>query len=78
MKRIGDIDAFGLSRSKLSEEQRTKQAELKAQERKEAGYRQLFELCCLGEHDFAKQLANQNSHWGYEIVDGEVVEKEEF
>jgi len=35
----------------------------------------LVELCNLGEYDMAEQLANRNSNWRYEIVDGIVMER---
>ncbi len=61
----------------LSEAEREKLRREKFQQQKEEGYQQLAELCRLGEYDAAKHLANQNPIWGYEIVDGIVMERME-
>lgn len=75
MKRVGNIDAFVAGRRPLSDKERENLHRDKLQQQKEDGYQQLTELCRIGEYDAAKQLANQNSKWGYQIVDGVVVEK---
>jgi ankyrin repeat protein len=75
MKRINEIDPFVLGRSPLSEQEREKLRLAKRQQQKEDGYQYLTELCSIGEYDAAKQLANQNSNWGYEVIDGVVVER---
>ncbi|MFB2878264.1 hypothetical protein [Floridanema aerugineum] len=77
MKRINQIDAFDLGRSPLSDEEREKLRRERLQKQKEEGYQLLAELCYLGEYDAAKKIANQNQNWGYEIVGGEVMEKED-
>ncbi|MFB2897328.1 hypothetical protein ACE1CI_30800 [Aerosakkonemataceae cyanobacterium BLCC-F50] len=76
MKRINQIDAFDLGRSPLSDEERQKLRRERLQKQKEEGYQLLAELCYLGEYDAAKRIANQNQNWGYEIVYGEVMDKE--
>ena len=77
MERIGDIDAFLLGRSPLSEQEMKKLRQARHQQQKEDGYQHLTELCRLGEYDAARQLANRNPSWGYEIVGGEVMDKSE-
>lgn len=77
MKRINQIDAFDLGRSPLSDEEREKLRRERLQKQKEEGYQLLAELCYLGEYDAAKKIVNQNPNWGYEIVCGEVMEKED-
>lgn len=76
MKRIQDIDAFGLERPPLSARERENLRQRRLQQQKEEGYQQLAELCRLGEYEAARQLANRNTSWGYQIVDGEVMEIE--
>ncbi|WP_072622438.1 hypothetical protein [Spirulina major] len=39
------------------------------------GYEQLTELCRIGEVAMATHLAERHSGWGYEIVDGTVMER---
>jgi hypothetical protein len=63
-----------LGREPISEETRKKLRLERLQKEKENGYQLLAELCYLGEYDMAKQLANRNKKWGYEIVDGVVIE----
>ncbi|HIK29118.1 MAG: hypothetical protein N3E45_14275 [Oscillatoriaceae bacterium SKW80] len=75
MKPIRDIDALGLGRKILSGAEREKLRRQKFQQQKEKGYQQLAELCRLGEYDAAKQLANRNPSWKYEIICGIVMEK---
>lgn len=77
MKRIGDIDALGQGKRMLSEAEREKLRRQRLQQQKEEGYQQLAELCRLGEYDAARHLANRNPRWGYEIVEGVVMEKME-
>lgn len=76
MKQINQIDPFDLGRTTLSDDEREKLRRERLQKQKEEGYQLLAELCYLGEYDAAKKLANQNQNWGYEIVYGEVMEKE--
>ncbi len=78
MKRVGEINEFDSSPLSLSQEEREKRRRAKIQQDKERGYQQLEELCYFGEYDAAKHLANRNSRWGYEIIDGIVVEREEW
>ncbi|MDF0556137.1 hypothetical protein [Kamptonema sp. UHCC 0994] len=74
MKQISDINPLELGREPLSEKAREKLRRERIQQEKENGYQLLAELCYLGEYDAAKQLANRNQKWGYEIVDGAVME----
>jgi len=75
MEQIRDIDALGLGRPNLSDREREQQLLKKNQQQKEEGYQQLVELCALGEYEAAKQLANRHPNWGYEVVDGVVMER---
>jgi hypothetical protein len=75
VKRIHEIDAFGWQRPPCSDAEREKHRRDKLHGQKEAGYQQLAELCRIGEYEAAKQLANRHPSWGYEIVDGEVSER---
>lgn len=75
MKKIGEIDILGSGRPPLSPSEREKLNRQQAQQAKETGYQQLVELCYLGERERAQQLAHQNPHWGYEVVEGRVMEK---
>ena len=75
MKRISDINPLGEGRPSLSEKERKKLRRERWQREREEGYQKLVELCNLGEYDMAKQLANRNSNWGYEIVDNIVMER---
>jgi len=74
MQPISKINPLDLGREPLSEEARVKLRRERVQQEKENGYQLLAELCYLGEYDAAKQLANRNYRWGYEIVDGAVME----
>lgn len=75
MKKIGKIDFMSLGRPPLSEEEREQLRRAKNQQQKEEGYQYLVELCCIGEYHAAQQLANRNYNWGYEVVDGVVMER---
>ncbi len=75
MKQIRDIDTLSIGRPPLSEEEREQLRRAKLQQQKEEGYQYLVELCAIGEYDAATQLANRNPNWGYEIVDGVVIER---
>lgn len=77
MKKITEIDGFTLGRIPLSPKDRESLRRERLQKQKEEGYQLLAELCRLGEYDAAQKLANKNSVWGYEIVDGEVMHKED-
>jgi len=77
MKRINQINAFDLGRSPLSDQEKEKLRRERLQKQKEEGYQLLAELCYLGEYDAAKQIANQNQNWGYEIIGREVMERED-
>ncbi|MCL1472609.1 hypothetical protein [Argonema antarcticum] len=77
MKPIGEIDAFSLGRANLSDEQRKNLRRERLDQEKEDGYQKLAELCRLGEYDAARHLVNRNLGWGYEIVGGEVMERED-
>ena len=75
MEKIGKIDVMALGRPNSSPQEREKLQGAKLQQQKEDGYQQLVELCRLGEYHAAKQLADRNYQWGYEVVDGVVIEK---
>jgi hypothetical protein len=75
MKRISDINPLGEERPNPSDEERKKLRRERLQREREEGSQKLVELCNLGEYDMAKQLANRNYNWGYEIVDGSVMER---
>jgi len=75
MKHIGDIDPLVPGRPNHSYQERENLSKARLQQQKEDGYQQLVELCRLGEYDAARQLANRNSRWGYQIVGGEVMER---
>lgn len=75
MKKIQDVDVFASGRPNISEREREQLLQEKHEQQKAAGYQQLVELCALGEYEAAKQLANRNLNWGYEVVDGVVSER---
>lgn len=75
MKRISEINPLGEERPNPSDENRENLRLQRLQREKDEGYQMLVELCNLGEHDMAQQLANRNFNWGYEIVDGIVMER---
>ncbi|MEG4167640.1 MULTISPECIES: hypothetical protein [unclassified Microcoleus] len=75
MKRVSEINPLGEERPNPSEETRKNLRRERLQRERDEGYQMLVELCNLGEYDMAQQLANRNSNWGYEIVDGIVMER---
>ncbi|XZO03896.1 MAG: hypothetical protein ACM65L_09305 [Microcoleus sp.] len=75
MKRISEINPLGEERPNPSEEEREKLRVERLQREKDEGYQMLVELCNLGEYDMADLLANRHFNWGYEIVDGIVMER---
>ena len=75
MKRISDINPLGEERPNPSEEEREKLRRERLQREREEGYQKLVELCYFGEYDMAKQLANRHFNWGYEVVEGFVIER---
>ncbi|MEG3842368.1 hypothetical protein [Microcoleus sp. herbarium14] len=75
MKRISEINPLGEERPNPSEETREQLRRERLQREKDEGYQKLVELCNLGEYYMAEHLANRKSHWGYEIVDGIVMER---
>ena len=75
MDKIGKIDFMDLGRPNSSQKEIENRQSAKLQKQKEEGYQQLAELCRLGEYDAAQQLAMRNSSWGYEVVDGVVMER---
>ena len=75
MKRISDINPLGEERPNPSEEEREKLRRERLQRERDEAYQMLVELCNLGEYDMAQQLANRHFKWGYEIVDGIVMER---
>ena len=77
MKKISEIDAFALGRSPISEKEREKLQQNKLQMERENGYQKLLELCAIGEYEAARILTNNNPNWGYQIIDEEVVERED-
>ncbi|UNU24080.1 hypothetical protein [Microcoleus vaginatus] len=75
MKGISDINPLGEERPNPSKEERKKLREERLQRERDEAYQMLVELCNLGEYDMAQQLANRHFNWGYEIVDGIVMER---
>ncbi|MBE9185535.1 hypothetical protein IQ270_12720 [Microcoleus sp. LEGE 07076] len=75
MKRISEISPLGEERPNPSEEEREQLRRERLQRERNEGYQKLVELCNLGEYDMAQQLANRHFNWGYEIVNGIVMEK---
>lgn len=75
MEHIGQINPLGSIPSEYLEAARKKWNLQRLQKEKEEGYQQLTELCNLEEYDAAKRLADQNSRWGYEIIEGVVMER---
>jgi hypothetical protein len=75
MKRISDINPLGEGRPNPSDKERKKLRRERLQRERDEGYQMLAELCYLGEYDMAQQLANRHFNWGYEIVDGIVMER---
>jgi hypothetical protein len=75
MKRISDINPLGEERPNPSEKEREKLRRERLQRERDEAYQMLVELCNLGEYDMAQQLANRHFNWGYEIVDGIVMER---
>ena len=75
MKRISDINPLGVERPNPSEEDREKRRRERRQRERDEGYQKLVELCNFGEYDIAQQLANRHFNWGYEVVDGIVMER---
>jgi hypothetical protein len=75
MKRISEINPLGEERPNPSEEEREKLRGERLQRERDEGYQKLVELCNLGEYDMAEHLANRHFNWGYEVVDGIVMER---
>jgi hypothetical protein len=75
MKRISEINPLGEERPNPSEQERKKLRRERWQREREEAYQMLVELCNLGEYDMAQHLANRHFNWGYEIVDGIVMER---
>ncbi|MEY3870466.1 MAG: hypothetical protein ACRCT1_04145 [Microcoleaceae cyanobacterium] len=75
MEKIANIDPLGKERNMLSDGEREKKTYQRVLQEKEKGYQLLVELCLLGEYNYAQQLAQKNPHWGYCILEGEVIEK---
>ena len=75
MKRISNINPLGEERPNPSEQEREKLRGERLQRERDEAYQMLVELCNLGEYDMAQQLANRHFNWGYEIVDGIVMER---
>ena len=75
MKRIGEINPLGEERPNPSEQERENLRRERLQRERDEGYQTLVELCNLGEYDMAEQLVNRHFNWGYEIVDGMVMER---
>ena len=75
MKQVSDSKPLGEERANPSEEEREKLRRERLQRERDEGYQKLVELCYLGEYDMAKHLANRNYNWGYEIVEGFVIER---
>lgn len=74
MKSLSNIDPWQSGRPPSQSKQRRALGRIRRERDHVAGYEQLTELCRLGEVERAKQLAYQHSAWGYQIVDGMVIE----
>lgn len=75
MKRISEINPLGEERPNPSEQERKKLRRERWQRERAEAHQMLVELCYLGEYDMAQHLANRHFNWGYEIVDGIVMER---
>ena len=75
MKRISDINPLGEERPNPSEQERKKLRRERLLRERDEGYQKLVELCNFGEYDRAQHLANRHFNWGYEVVDGIVMER---
>ena len=75
MKRVSDINPLGEERPNPSEQERKKLRRERLQRERDEGYQMLVELCNFGEYDMAQQLAYRHFNWGYEVVDGIVMER---
>ena len=75
MKRVSDINPLGVERQSPSDAERERLRQERLEREKSLGFQQLIELCSLGEYGMAKELAARHSSWGYEIVDGVVMEQ---
>ncbi|MEG4629723.1 hypothetical protein QUB56_08890 [Microcoleus sp. AR_TQ3_B6] len=75
MKGISEINPLGEERPTPSEQEREKLRRERLQRERDEAYQMLVELCYLGEYDMAQHLANRHFNWGYEIVDGIVMER---
>ena len=75
MKQVSDINPLGVERASPSDAERERLRQERLEREKSLGFEQLIDLCSLGEYGIAKELAARHSSWGYEIVDGVVVEQ---
>ncbi len=75
MEPLGTIDPLAPGRPEPSEASRTALHEQRQQQAREAGYRQLAELCALGETEAAARLACRHPEWGYAAIAGEIYER---
>ncbi|PSP18071.1 MAG: hypothetical protein BRC58_04740 [Cyanobacteria bacterium QS_8_64_29] len=73
MEQLGQFSAWDPGRRAPSKAERAAWQRERQRREVEAGYRQLAELCRLGETAAARRLAQRNPHWGYAIADGEVI-----
>ncbi|MBD2576527.1 hypothetical protein [Oscillatoria sp. FACHB-1406] len=77
MQKLARIDPSKIERSPVTPRERKQHNKQQARQQKEELYQQLSGLCQIGEYEAAKQLARRYESWGYEIIDGEVIEKSE-
>ncbi|MDB9494427.1 hypothetical protein PN441_19455 [Spirulina major CS-329] len=75
MESLTHLDLTNLGRLPLTPDERAAQHHHRQRQAKADGYAQLIELCRLGEVAMATHLAEQHPGWGYEIVDGTVMER---
>ena len=75
MQPLAQIDPLAPGRPQPSASQRACLHRQQQQQAREAGYRDLAELCALGEPDAADRLAQRHPEWGYAIVAGEICER---
>ncbi|MGB0562229.1 MAG: hypothetical protein ACPGVO_10545 [Spirulinaceae cyanobacterium] len=76
MKPLPQIDPLQPGRPQPSPAQQLRLRRAQHQRDRTQGYEQLTELCRLGELDLAQQLARRHPAWGYQIVDGMVIEQD--
>jgi DNA-binding GntR family transcriptional regulator len=75
MEPLKQFDVTQAGRPMLTRAEREARRQSARHQARHDGYEQLTELCRIGEVDMAARLAERHSDWGYEIVDGTVMER---